>query len=74
VIVQNRSPVPLTHIQVTPVLVDGAGRVTQQSSPVVFNVVLQPGLRTAAPSRVASLAQAELPYLRLRVDSAKVAE
>lgn len=74
VIVQNRSPLPLTRIQVTPVLVDAAGRMTRQASPVVFNVVLQPGQQTAAPSGVAGLAQAQLPYLRFRVDGAKVAE
>jgi predicted Zn-dependent protease len=74
VVVQNRSPVPLTGIQVTPVLVDGAGRVARQSSPVVFNAVLQPGQQTAAQSGIASVAQAQRPYLRFRVDSAKVAE
>jgi tetratricopeptide (TPR) repeat protein len=74
VIVQNRSPVPLTRIQVTPVLVDGAGRVAREGSPVVFNVVLKPGQQTAAPSGIASIAQAQRPYLRFRVDSAKVAE
>jgi predicted Zn-dependent protease len=74
VVVQNRSPVPLTGIQVTPVLVDGAGRVAQQGSPVVFRVVLQPGQQTAAQSGIANVPEAQLPYLRFRVDSAKVAE
>jgi len=74
VVVQNRSPVPLTGIQVTPVLVDGAGRVAQQGSPVVFHGVLQPGQQTAAQSGIGSVAQAQLPHLRFRVDNAKVAE
>jgi predicted Zn-dependent protease len=74
VVVQNRSPVPLMGIRVTPVLVDRAERIVQQASPVVFNVVLQPGQQTAALSDVTSVAQAQRPYLRFRVDYAKVAE
>jgi predicted Zn-dependent protease len=74
VVVQNRSPAPLTRIQVTPVLVDGAGRVAQQGSPVVFSAVVQPGQQAAAQTGIGNVAQAQLPYLRFRVDGAKVAE
>lgn len=74
VVVQNRSPAPLTAIQVTPVLVDAAGRVAQQGSPVVFRTVVQPGQQAAAPTGIANVAQAQLPYLRFRIDDAKVAE
>lgn len=74
VVVQNRSPVPLTGIQVTPVLVDGAGRVAQQGAPVRFNAVLQSGEQTAAQSGIGGIAQAQLSNLRFRVDGAKVVE
>jgi beta-barrel assembly-enhancing protease len=74
VVVQNRSPAPLTGIQVTPVLVDGAGRIAQQGSPVVFRAVVQPGQQAAAQTGIGSVAQAQLPYLRFRIDDAKVAE
>jgi beta-barrel assembly-enhancing protease len=74
VVVQNRSPAPLTAIQVTPVLVDGAGRIAQQGAPVVIGGVLQPGQQTAAAAGVANIAQAQLQNLRFRVDGARVAE
>jgi beta-barrel assembly-enhancing protease len=74
VVVQNRSPVPLTGIQVTPVLVDQAGRVAQQGSPVRFNAVLQSGEQSAVHSGISGIAQAQVPYLRFRVDGARVAE
>jgi predicted Zn-dependent protease len=74
VIVQNRSPTPLIGFQVTPVLVDGAGRVARQGSPVVFREVVQPGQQAAAQTGIDNVAQAQLPYLRFRVDDAKVAE
>ena len=74
VIVQNRSPAPLAGIQVTPVLVDGAGRVARQGSPVVFRAVVRPGEQAAAPTGIANVAEAQLPYLRFRVDGARVAE
>jgi hypothetical protein len=74
VVVQNRSPTPLTGIQVTPVLVDAAGRVARQGSPVVFRAVVQPGQQAAAQTGIADVAQEQLPYLRFRVDGAKVAE
>ncbi|HEX2494150.1 MAG TPA: hypothetical protein VHK24_10270, partial [Steroidobacter sp.] len=74
VVIQNRSPAPLTRIQVTPVLVDSAGRIAQEGSPVVFREVVQPGQQAAAQTGVAGLAQAQLPNLRFRVDGATVAD
>lgn len=74
VVVQNRSPAPLVGIQVTPVLVDAAGRVVQQGSPVMFRSVVAPGQQAVAQTGIANVAQEQLPYLRFRVDGAKVAE
>jgi beta-barrel assembly-enhancing protease len=74
IVVQNRSKVPLTAIQVTPVLVDAAGRITQQADPVAIQAVVKPGEQAAAPSGIANLPQEQLQALRFRIDSAKVAE
>jgi predicted Zn-dependent protease len=74
VVVQNRSPVALHGIQVTPVLIDGAGRILQQGDPVVINAVLQPGAQIAAPSGVGNLPAEQLQALRFRVDGARIAE
>jgi hypothetical protein len=56
------------------VLVDAAGRVAQQGLPVVFRSVVQPGQQAAAQTSIVNVAQEQLPYLRFRVDGAKVAE
>lgn len=74
VVIQNRAPTPLVGIQVTPVLVDANGRVARQGMPVVFSSVVQPGQQAAAQTGIGSIAQAQLPYLRFRVDGARVAE
>ena len=74
VVVQNRSPVALHAIQVTPVLVDATGRVVQQGDPVMIRSVVKPGEQAAAPSGIANLTQEQLQALRFRVDGAKIAE
>jgi predicted Zn-dependent protease len=74
VVVQNQAKVPLTGIQVTPVLIDAAGRVVQQGNPVAIKSVVKPGEQAAAPSGIDNLSQAQLQALRVRVDGAKIAE
>jgi len=74
VVIQNRAPAPLVGIQVTPVLVDAGGRIVQQGQPVVFRSAVKPGEQAAAHTGINSIGQAQLPYLRFRVDGAKVAE
>ncbi len=74
VVVQNRAQVPLTGIQVTPVLVDAAGRIVQQGNPVTISAVVKPGEQAAAQSGIGSLPAEQLQALRFRVDTAKVAE
>lgn len=74
VVVQNRAPVALRDVQITPVLVDGAGRVVQQAAAVRLSEVVKPGEQVAAFSGIASISQQELPYLRFRIDGARIAE
>ncbi len=74
VVVQNRSKVPLSAIQVTPVLVDASGRVAQQGSPVVIKAIVKPGEQAAAASELANLTPEQQQALRFRVDGAKIAE
>jgi predicted Zn-dependent protease len=73
-IIQNRAPVALTNIQVTPVLVDGSGRVLQQGAPVRVSRALKPAEQIAADAGLSGLTQEQLPYLRFRVDGAQVVE
>lgn len=74
VVVQNRAPLTLTDVQVTPVLVDASGRIARQSVPVRVNNVLKPGEQAAAHTGIGNLTREQLPYLRFRVDGARVAE
>ena len=74
VVVQNRAPVPLRDVQVTPVLVDASGRIVQQGSPVRVGAVLKPGEQVAAGAGIASISQEQLQYLRFKVDGARIAE
>jgi predicted Zn-dependent protease len=73
-IIQNKAPVALTDIQVTPVLVDNSGRVLQQGAPVRVTRPLKSGEQIAADAGLSNLTQEQLPLLRFRVDQARVAE
>lgn len=74
VVVQNRSQVPLTGIQVTPVLVDASGRIVQEGNAVAIPATLKPGEQGAAPSGLGNLSQEQMQALRFRVDKAKIVD
>lgn len=74
VVVQNQSKVPLSGIQVTPVLVDGGGNIVQQGKPVVIPNVVKPGEQAAAASGIGNLTPEQAQALRFRVDGAKIAD
>jgi len=71
VVIQNRAPVALKNIQVTPVQVDDGERIVRQGSPIRLDALLKPGEQIAARS---GIAQQELSYLRFRIDGAQVAD
>ena len=73
-VIQNKSPVALTNIQVTPLLVDANGRILQQGAPVRVNRTLRSGEQIAADAGLANLSPQQLPYVRFRVDAASVAQ
>ena len=73
VVVQNRSPVVMGEVQVTPVMVDANGTITSQGSAVRIRGPLAAGERTTAATGVA-LTQAQLPLVRFRVDGARAAQ
>jgi len=74
VVVQNRSKVPLSGIQVTPVLVDGGGNIVQQGKPVTIPGAVKPGEQAAAASGLANLTPEQQQALRFRVDAAKIVD
>ena len=73
-VVGNRAPVALRDVQLTPILVNNAGRVVQQGTPVRLRGTLAPGAQTAVPAGVGGIAREQLPYVRFHVDGARVAE
>jgi predicted Zn-dependent protease len=73
-IVENRAPVALAGIQVTPVLVDAAGRIVREASPVVIREVLNPNQRVAGDAGVGAIPPEQLAHVRFRVDGARIAE
>lgn len=73
-VVQNRAPVALTDIVVTPVMIDAAGRVAQQGQSVRIGRALAAGEQLAVDAGVGALSQEQLPHLRFRVDRARAVE
>lgn len=73
-IVENRAPVPLSGIQVTPVLVDGAGRIVREGSAIVIREVLNPNQRIAGDAGIGSIPPEQLAHVRFRVDRAQIVE
>ncbi len=73
-IVENRAPVPLSAIEVTPVLVDSAGRIVREGQTIVIREVLNPNQRIAGDAGVGALPPEQLGHVRFRVDGARIAE
>ena len=73
VVLQNRSPVALTDIQVTPVIVDGTGRIVQSGTALRAATVVAPNQQVTLSSGLSGLSAEQVQGLRVRVDSAKVA-
>lgn len=74
VIIQNRAPVTLSDIRVTPVLVNAAGQVVRQGTTITVFQPLRPNEQVAADAGVGVLTQEQLQALRFRVDGARVVE
>ncbi|MBL8202560.1 MAG: M48 family metalloprotease [Chromatiales bacterium] len=73
-VIENRAALPLSDIQVTPVMVDASGNIVRQANPVGIRQVLKPGERAAVDAGVGAVSQQNLPAIRFRVDTAKVAQ
>lgn len=74
VVLENRAPLPLADIQLTPVLVDASGRITRQADPITIGGPLKSGERTASDAGVGAVDQQTLPSVRFRVDGARAVE
>jgi predicted Zn-dependent protease len=72
-VIQNRAPVPLADIQVTPVLVDAAGRVVSMGNRVGVRGPVPSGQQAAVGTGTGLTAE-QLQFVRFRIDSARAAE
>jgi beta-barrel assembly-enhancing protease len=72
--VQNRSPMPLRSITVTPVLVNAAGQVTSSGRAVTINGPLAAGQTVSADAGLGTLSAEQMRAVRVRVNSASVAQ
>jgi predicted Zn-dependent protease len=72
-LLQNRSPVDLANIEVTPLLVDAAGR-ARTGSTLRVRGPLKAGEQVSVATGIAGLSPEALQALRFRIESARVAE
>ena len=73
VVVENRGPVPISNLQVTPVLINAAGNIVREGSPVHVRGPIKPGEQASAKAGGGGVSPAQLPNVRVRIDGAKVA-
>lgn len=73
-VMQNRAPVALSGVQITPVLIDANGRIVRQASPLRINRQIASGEQLAIDAGVGQLSPEQLSSVRFRVDGARVAE
>jgi hypothetical protein len=73
-VIQNRAPIQLSDIRVTPVLVNAAGQAVQSGSTIRLTQSLAAGQQIAVDAGLGALPQEQLQALRFRVDGARVAD
>jgi len=73
-VVENRAPLPLTGIQLTPVLVDASGNIVRQSEPIKLSGTIKPGERSAVDTGISGVDQQTFQSLRFRIDKAQAVE
>jgi predicted Zn-dependent protease len=72
VVVQNRAPLAVGSIAVTPVLINAAGQIVSTGRTVNIGGPLQPGAEVSVDAGLAALTPEQLSALHLRVDAAQV--
>jgi predicted Zn-dependent protease len=73
-VLQNRAPVALASIQVTPVQVNAQGQVVQQGRAITVPGPLAAGQQLSIDAGMAAVTVEQLAALRARVDAARVAQ
>jgi predicted Zn-dependent protease len=71
---ENRAPLPVTDIKVTPLLLDASGNVVGMAGSVTIPQILKPGERIAVDAGVGVLSKEQLSAVRFKVDTARIVE
>lgn len=74
VVVQNRAPLAIADVSVTPVIIDAAGRMVQQGRSIRIAGPLQSGARIVVNAGLGPMNEAQIAAMRVRVDGARVAQ
>jgi beta-barrel assembly-enhancing protease len=73
-VLQNRAPIALSAVALTPVLLDASGRVVREGRTLQINQRLEPGAQLAVDAGVGTVDPAQLGAVRFRIDGARAAE
>jgi beta-barrel assembly-enhancing protease len=73
-VVQNRAPVSVTGIAVTPILVNSAGQVVQQGRSINVGGPVASGQTVVTEAGLGGLTTEQLQAVRFRIDGARVAQ
>jgi predicted Zn-dependent protease len=73
-VIQNKAPIGLSDISVTPVLIDAAGRILQTATTVRIRETLKPGQQVAVDAGLGQITPEQQQALRFRVEGARAAE
>ena len=69
--VQNRAPVAIEGIEITPVMIDDAGQIVQSGTRRTLPLKLQSGEAATVDAGLGRLNEAQAAHLRIRVDAAR---
>ncbi len=69
--VQNRAPVAIEGIEITPVMIDDAGQIVQQGTRRTLPLKLQAGEAASIDAGLGTLNSVQARHLRIRVDAAR---
>lgn len=68
-VVENRAPIAVSGIVLTPVLLDAGGRIAREGRPIRIGETLQPGGQIAVNAGIGTVTEEQYSRLRIRVDA-----
>ncbi len=73
-VLENRAPMAVSGIVLTPVLLDAGGRIAREGRQIRIGETLQPGEQIAVNTGLGALTEEQYARLRIRVDAVSAAE